>query len=182
MDSGWVAAIASIASAFIVAVTAIAAFRQLKHNRNANDIVVYLRLIDRLDSTETQEARASLVIVAEKLKNDPVYREALRDPKFRPEEFRRVGELLGYLEHISVLITRGGVAEGLVLAEYADTFLAIWEQVRPAVIQRRHAYGPHISRAFEHLAMRSKRYIDSGQMDREYAALESDPTVLDLSR
>jgi hypothetical protein len=180
MDSGWVAAIASIASAFIVAVTAIAAFRQLKHNRNANDIVVYLRLIDRLDSAETQEARAAIAIFAEKVNNDRVYREALRDPKNRPEEFRRIAELLGYLEHISVLIIRGGVAESLVLAEYADTFVSIWEQTRPAILERRHAFGPHISRAFEHLAMRSKHYIESGQMEREYAALESDQTVLRL--
>ncbi|MBD5655597.1 MAG: hypothetical protein IAI50_10540, partial [Candidatus Eremiobacteraeota bacterium] len=58
MDSGWVAALASIVSALIVAVTAIAAFRQLRHYRNANDIVVYLRLIDQMDSPAILEALA----------------------------------------------------------------------------------------------------------------------------
>ena len=176
MDSGWVAAIASLASAFIVAVTAIAAFRQLRHNRNANDIVVYLRIIDRLDSPATVEGRASLAVIAQKVQSDPAYRERLRDPQFRPAEFLEVAMLLGFLEHISVLITKGGVAEALVLAEYADTFVAIWEQMRPAIIERRIAFGPHTGRAFEHLAMRSRRYIESGAMEREYAALERDPT------
>jgi hypothetical protein len=62
-----------------------------------------------------------------------------------------------------------------VLAEYADNFAAMWEAMRPAILRRRIAYGAHTGRAFEHLAMRAKRYIDSGQMDREYGALERDP-------
>ena len=181
MDSGWVAAVASLVSAFIVLITAVAAFRQLRHNRNANDIVVYLRLIDTMDAPATLEARAALSLVAQRIEEDPDYRERLKDPTFRPEEFRGVAILLGFLEHISVLITKGGVAEALVLAEYADTFLAIWNQMRPAIVARRIAFGPHIGRAFEHLAMRSRRYIDSGEMDREYAALERDPTLAPAS-
>jgi hypothetical protein len=177
MDSGWVAAIASLVSALIVLTTAVAAFRQLRHNRNANDIVVYLRLIDRMDSPGTFEARRALGELSERVATDAAFRERLRDPEFSPPEMRPIGELLGFLEHISVLITKGGVAEALVLAEYADTFLLIWERMRPAILQRRVAFGPHTGRAFEHLAMRAKRYIDSGQMQREYDALESDPAL-----
>lgn len=177
MDSGWVAAIASLVSAFIVAVTAIAAFRQLRHNRNANDIVVYMRLIERMDAPETRDARAALSVVAQKTRDDPEYRRRLRDPSFRPEEFREVGLLLGFLEHISVLVTYGGVAEPIVLAEYADTFVTIWEEMRPAIAERRIAFGPYTGRAFEHLAIRARRYIDSGRMEREYAALERDPEL-----
>jgi hypothetical protein len=177
LDSGWVAAIASLISALIIVTTAIAAFLQLRHNRNANDIVVYLRLIDTMDAPEMVEARDKLALVREKLDTDPGYRERLRDPKFRAEEFRHVATMLRFLEHISVLITRGGVAEGLVLAEYADTFVSIWEQMQPAILERRVAFGPTIGRAFEHLAMRSRRYIDSGQMAREYDALERDPAM-----
>jgi hypothetical protein len=177
MDSGWVAAIASLASALVVAITAVAAFAQLRHYRNANDIVVYLRLIDMMDSPAMLDARNSLSVIAAKVEADPAYRESLRDPAFSPPEFRDVGVLLRFLEHISVLITKGGVAEPLVLAEYADNFAAIWEQMRPAIVERRFAFGPHTGRAFEHLAMRARRYIDSGEMEREYAALESDPAI-----
>ena len=174
LDSGWAGAIGSIVSALIIAVTAIAAFRQLKQVRNANDIVVYLRLIDTMDSPELLEARRDLAAVSAKFAADAAYRDAMRDPAFIPEDFRNVGPLLRFLEHMSVLVSKGGVAESLVLAEYADTFVQIWEQMRPVILQRRHAFGMHTGRAFEHLAMRSKRYIDSGAMDREYAALERD--------
>ncbi len=174
MDSGWIAAVASLVTAFIVAITAYAAFVQLRHNRNANDIVVYLRLIDTMDSPPMFAARTSLADVAKRVEQDAAYREKLRDPNFRPDEFRDVGTLLAFLEHISVLITKGGVAEALVLAEYADTFVTIWDQMRPALLERRVAFGPHTGRAFEHLAMRSRRYIDSGQMNREYDTLERD--------
>ena len=172
------AAIASLVSTTIVAVTAIAAFQQLRHYRNANDIVVYLRLIDVLDSPKMSEARAGLAVLSQQIAADPQYLERFSDPAFFPEEFRAAGELLRFLEHIAVLITKGGVAESLVLAEYADIFVGIWEQMRPAIVKRRSALGPHTGRAFEHLAMRSRRYIDSGDMAREYAALESDRSAL----
>ncbi len=177
MDAGWVGALASLASTVIVAVAAIAAFRQITHFRNANDIVVYLRVIDRMDSPAVLDARTSLAGFARRLASDDAYRLALRDPKFVPDDFRGVGELLRFLEHIAVLVTRGGIAEALIFAEYADTFVEIWEQVYPAVVERRVAFGPHTGRAFEHLAMRAKRYIESGQMAREYDALEADPRL-----
>jgi hypothetical protein len=42
--------------------------------------------------------------------------------------------------------TKGGVAESLVLAEYADTFVAIWEIMRPGILQRRVAFGRYTTR------------------------------------
>ena len=177
-DSGWAAAGAAIVTALIVAGTAVAAFRQLRHGRNANDIVVYLRLVDFMDSPQTTATRQSLRETAERVASDPLFRERLVNPLLFPEEFRAYGELLRFLEHISVLVTKGGVAESLVLAEYADTFLEMWERMRPAIVLRRRAYGPYLGRAFEHLAMRAKRYIDSGRMARDYDALERDPRPL----
>ena len=178
MDPGWVAAIASLAAAAIVAVTAIAAFRQLRHYRNANDIVVYLRLIDHMDSPAMLEARDTIAFIAQKVASDAEYHQRLADPTFNPEEFRSVGQLLRFLEHIAVLVTKGGVAESLILAEYADTFVDIWDKLRPAILRRRIAIEPYVGRAFEHLAMRSRRYIESGEMAREYDALERDARPL----
>ena len=174
LDSGWAAAIAAIITAVIVAGTAVAAFRQLRHNRNANEMVIYLRLIDFMDSPGTTAARQNMRAIAERVRTDPAYRTSLADPAFIPEEFRQMGETLRFLEHIAVLISKGGVAESLVLAEYADTFSEMWDHLRPAIELRRVALGPYTGRAFEHLAMRSKRHIESGAWDREYAALERD--------
>ncbi|MBD5656596.1 MAG: hypothetical protein IAI50_15650 [Candidatus Eremiobacteraeota bacterium] len=131
-----------------------------------------------MDSPAILEARAALKIVAGKVAADDDYRYALRDPGFSPEEFRPVGSLLRFLEHISVLVTKGGIAEALVLSEYADIFVDIWDRMYPAIVQRRIAFGPHTGRAFEHLAMRSRRYIESGEMAREYDRLERDPRAI----
>ena len=175
LEPGWVEAIASVVTALIILGTAVAAFAQLRHGRNANDIVVYLRLVDFMDSPATYAARQNMYTLAERVAADPDYLMKLRDRSFAPEDTRNVGEMIRFLEHISTLVYKGGVAESLVLAEYADTFVDMWEALRPWIAERRHAFGPYASSAFEHLAMRAKHYIESGQMDRDYASLERDP-------
>ena len=181
IDSGWAAAIAAIITALIVGGTAVAAFRQLRHGRNANDIIVYLRLIDDMDSPQGLLARQSARAIAARIASDAAYRAGLADPASTAEDFRSIGEMLRFLEHISVLITKGGIAETIVLTEYADTFADLWELLRPAIQLRRAALGPFVGRAFEHLAMRAKRHIDSGAWAAEYAALERDPRETTLT-
>jgi hypothetical protein len=180
-DSGWAAALAAIITALIVGGTAIVAFRQLRHGRNANDIVVYLRLIDFMDAPQTVETRQNLRTLIDRVAGDPSYTERLKDPTEFPQEFRGPAEMLRFLEHICVLVTKGGVAESLILAEYADTFVELWDLSRPSVMLRREAFGPYLGRAFEHLAMRAKRYIDSGAMDRDYDSLERDQRPLSIT-
>jgi hypothetical protein len=60
MDASWIAAIASVASAIVVGVAAIAAVAQIRHIRNANEITVYLRLIEPLDSPRAAEAFSTI--------------------------------------------------------------------------------------------------------------------------
>jgi hypothetical protein len=69
MDPAWVGALASLISALIVCVTAIAAFAQLRQYRNANDIVVYLRLVNLLDAPEVREALQKMREVAPLLRD-----------------------------------------------------------------------------------------------------------------
>jgi len=173
VDPAGVGALASLISAIVICVTAIAAFAQLRHYRNANDIVVYLRLVDLLDAPEVREAIQKMPEIAPLLR-DPAFRERLRRPELI-EEFAAYGRLLATLEHLATLVIKGGVAEGLVLAEYADNFERTWELTREAVYLRRDAFGPHTGAAFEHLAMRAKAYRESGRMAREYGTLLRDP-------
>jgi len=109
------------------------------------------------------------------LLRDPAFRERLRTSSEVIPEFIGAFRLMQFLEHFAVLVNKGGVAETLVLSEYADNFEHYWEVLREAVYLRREALGPHISAAFEHLAMRATAYRTSGGMDREYSALLRDP-------
>jgi hypothetical protein len=177
MDSGWVAAIASVASAVVVAITAVAAFAQIRHVRNANDITVYLRLVDRLDSPEAQAAFALIDPFLERLKNDADLRARIAAPGPVPE-FGQIASLVSFLEHLSTLILLGGMSERLVLAEYADNIEHTWDRLAESIYLRRRAINrPYIAVAFENLAMRSKAFLAEGEMERLYSKLQRDPRM-----
>ena len=180
MNANWLAAIASLISALVVAITAIAAFVQIRHLRTTNDITVYLRLVDRLDSPAAQIAFESIDAFRERTANDPSFRLALTQRASPSEEFQEIGYLLRFFEHLSTLGITGGVSEKLVLAEYADNIADIWERLAETVYLRRLASGPHTGAAFEHLAMRAKSYLENGEMDRLYGRLRRDPRMADF--
>jgi hypothetical protein len=174
MDASWVAAIASVASAFIVAVAAIAAVLQIRHIRNANEITVYLRLTERLDSPATHAAFDAIAPFIEKLAKDESLRLRLVEPD-RVEEFDEIEDLVRFLDTLTVLIIVGSLAERLVLIEHAENIVRLWGHVGEAIYLRRKAYGRQFGTAFEHLAMRAKSYLDAGGLDRIYQQLQRDP-------
>ncbi|MGH7727268.1 MAG: hypothetical protein ACREM2_00535 [Vulcanimicrobiaceae bacterium] len=47
---------------------------------------------------------------------------------------------------------------------------------------RRVGLGPYVGAAFEHLAMRAKRYLRAGEMKRLYGRLLHDPRLADFVR
>lgn len=173
INADWVAAIASVASAIVVAATAAAAFLQIRHVRNANEITVFLRLVDRLDSLEAEAAFAGIDEFVTRVRTDPALRLALTRDR-RVADFRAIGTLLQFLEHLSTLVVMGHVTESLILAEYADSIDDLWDRLAEVVYLRRKARGPHVGAAFEHIAMRAKRYVAEGNLDRFYGHLEKD--------
>lgn len=108
MDASWVAAIASVASAFVVGVAAIAALLQIRHVRNANDIAIYLHLVDRLDSIRATEAFGSIEKFTAQLKTDTALRHRLAEPYSVPE-FNEIETLLRFLDNLTMLILAGSV-------------------------------------------------------------------------
>jgi hypothetical protein len=78
---------------------------------------------------------------------------------------------------VTMLILEGGVAERLILAEYADDIVRLWDNVSEVINMRRGALGVHFGSAYEHLAMRAKAYRASGRMDRFYSQLLRDPRL-----
>lgn len=176
MDAGWVAAIAAVASVLIVGIAAIAALLQIRHIRNANEITVYLRLVERLDSPQSQAAFNSIAPLLTRLGNDPGLRERLASPDPVPE-FDDLVQLVRYLDNLTMLILTGGVAERLILVEYADDIARMWDNLGEIINLRRRSQGVHFGAAFEHLAMRSKGYLAAGEVDRFYSHLLRDPRL-----
>jgi len=176
MDASWVAAIASVASVLIVGIAAIAANLQIRHIRNANDITIYLRLVERLDSPTSRAAFAAMIPFAEQLKTDAVLRSRLQEPPPVPE-FDQIEALVRFLDNLTMLMLAGRLKEELILAEYADDIDRLWDRLAEPIRLRRRGAGDRLGAAFEHLAMRAKAYLTSGQMDRFNARLLRDPRI-----
>lgn len=176
MDASWVAAIAAVATVVIVAIAALAALLQIRHIRNANELTVYLRLVERLDSPQSRAAFETLGQLIAGLENDPELRARLSSTE-PVTEFGDLVALVRFLDNLTMLTLTGGVAERLILAEYADDIVRLWDSVAELIYLRRGALGVHFGAAYEHLAMRAKAYLASGKMDRFYSRLHRDPRL-----
>jgi len=180
MDASWVAAIASVASALVVGVAAVAALVQIHHIRNANDIATYLRLVERLDSPKSRAAFNAMHPLVELLNSDADLRSRLTRAEPIPE-FEEVVQLVRFLDNLTMLILVGGVSERLVITEYADDIVWMWEGLAEVIYLRRQALGVRFGAALEHLAMRAKAYVERGDIDRFYARLLRDPRMTDFT-
>jgi hypothetical protein len=176
VDATWVAAIASVASALVVGVTALAAFLQIRHVRYANELSVYMRLFDRLDTPNTLEAFRSIDALAARIRTDPEFRRRMAYERAVPE-FDAVASLLQFFEHLSTLVALGNMSERLVLAEYAENIVDTWDRLSEAVYLRRISFSPNTYAAYEHLAMRARDYIAKGELQRLYDGLRRDPRM-----
>ncbi|HEY6325738.1 MAG TPA: hypothetical protein VIW73_04375 [Candidatus Cybelea sp.] len=175
MEPSWVAAIASVASAFIVAVAALAAVLQIRHIRNANEITIYLHLVDRLETANATEVFRSFQEVARRLETDRSLRYRLAQPQPVPE-FSEIETLLRFLDNLTMLALTRTDTERVMLTKYGVEIIRLWDALAEAVYLRR--YGiPHFAGMFEHLAMRAKAYLASGKIDRYYAELQHDPRM-----
>src|SRR5271155_2825850 len=103
MDASWVAAIASVASAFIVGVAAIAALLQIRHIRNANEITFYLHLFDRLESANANAAFGTYEEFARVLRTDRSLRYRMTQPPSVPE-FLEIETLFRHLDNLTMLV------------------------------------------------------------------------------
>lgn len=176
MDASWVAAIASVVTAFIVGVAAIAAVLQIRHIRNANEIAIYLHLIDRLDSAQARLAFEVIEAFTAQLNTDATLRYRLAQPSHVPE-FAEIESLLRFLDNLTMLVIAGSITERLILAKYADEIVRMWDSLAEAVYLRRYGAGPHFISAYEHVAMRARAYLRGGDIDRFYGRLQRDPRM-----
>ena len=175
MDASWVAAIASVASAFVVGIAALAAVLQIRHIRNANEITIYLHLIDRLESASASEAFQSYEVFAARLRTDRALGERLAQAQ-PVHEFFQIEALLRFLDGLSILIITGSITERLILMKYADEIVRLWDALAGAVYLRRRGI-PHFASNWEHLAMRAKAALANGDVDRFYERLQRDPRM-----
>lgn len=174
IDAGWVAAIATVVTAVIIGGTAIAAFLQLRDFRKAAQTWVSLRFAEELNSALSGDVRLQFMEFAKRLQEDPEFREHLREPTTWMPEMVPVRNTIRQLCYVSWLVIEKPELERFVLRQWAHEIVEMWELSLPLFLERRRAVPP-FARAFQHLAMRARRYIESGQSERDCTQMERDP-------
>ncbi len=144
--------------------------------RNSNEISVFLKLVERLDSLDAETAFAGIDAFVERVRTDPAFRLQLAQRGI-VDGLREIASLLQFLEHFSTLVVTERVTERLVLAEYADNIDDLWDRLAEMIYLRRAVLDQHYGAAFEHIAMRAKRYLADSEMERFYGRLKKDPRM-----
>ena len=180
MDAASLGTVASLVSTLIIAVTAFAALRQIRHNRTANELQIYLQFVGELNAPQMMDAISWTRDFAKRMR-EPACREAFaRDPD--GEDHRRFSAIVRFFERYASLVIVSGISEHLLFYEYAGLISMVWENIHEAFpLARTTGMGQYSGRAFEHLAMRARQY-EARDMVREYARLRRDPRLLALEK
>jgi hypothetical protein len=142
-------ALATVASAIVVAIAAIAAVLQLRHLRLANQLQCYLEVMEGLQSPEISEARRFLQSLDF---SDPETLRATTVPELDP----RIVALGVHYQLVSRLLNRGVLDEELFLA-YHDTVSRVWRQLQPVAAVMRARTNSALWIDVEYLAYRSEK-------------------------
>lgn len=175
MDARTIETAASLATTLIIAITAFAALRQIRHNRMANELQIHLNFVNDEKTKEIRDAVHWTHEFARRIKDPAFARHLVHDDAC--EERDRLFDLIRFFERYASLVIVSGLSERLIFYEYAGMIRMVWDNIYEAIpMFRASRLNPHIACAFEHLAMRAKRF-ETEEWPREFARLERDPRI-----
>jgi hypothetical protein len=176
MDSTAIGTAANLVTLVIVAITAFAALRQMRHNQMANELEVFTTFVRELNEPEMSARLVWMMDLAERL-NDPDYRERFLADAIHDDTLKAV-TVLQFFERYASLVIVSGLSEHLILYEFFGLITRVWESsVAAYPLLRRVRGGHYAGRSFEHLAMRAQRYKSKGLV-RDYERLLRDPRTI----
>lgn len=149
---------ASIFGSLVIVFTALAAFRQLAHMRNANEISAFTAIVERWQSPETAASLHFVRTELPALLADPTFIAELEAPEIGPR-IARVWPLVNLLEEMGTLTSIGILSDRAVLANYALIIRNCWDLCEPVVRARRRALHPGMGVQFEDLAARATDWM-----------------------
>ena len=155
MTPEWLTAYASIATLLVVAITAYAALRQIRHLRSGNQVAALLPLIEQYELV-----RASLRYIRSDLAKD------LEDPAARvalatlPRSGAAAQALpgLNFYEKLGALVVPGTIDLEVAL-RYFDLPSDLWEKSARCIAIVRRSGGDEVLENFEALAQLERSYI-----------------------
>lgn len=156
MTPEWLTASSSVATLFVVALTAFAALRQIRHMRSGNQVAALLPLTEKYQSNELQE---SLNYLLGPMRADLEIREHREGVVSIPSHgtANKAKAILNFYESVGALVTARVLDLELVL-RYFTLPSEIWEISRDYVVLVRRLRGPEIFENLEALVVMERAY------------------------
>lgn len=143
-------AVSSVGTLLVIAASAYAALRQLRHQRGGNQILALTECREVLESTEFHESRVFLRDKLPTLMEDPAFRKLIVASGYFPE-FQRVATVGNFFESIGVFVKKGIIDKDIASDLWSGVVLDCWKAIAPAVFVRRRS-DPTVWENFEYLA------------------------------
>jgi hypothetical protein len=153
-----IGAIANVVTLFVVAISAFAAMRQLRHLRDSNQLQAILALVQDFQSERLQAALRYVQVELTAKLEDSAYRAELAkvgfvDPVAHPEM-----EACNWFNEMGTLVKNNLVDEDTFLDLFDRLVLYYWNLLAPAIAVLRRTRGDAQYESFEYLAAVAKRW------------------------
>jgi hypothetical protein len=147
-----VAALGSVLSATVIAVTVIFASRQVKvgarqaqltndqlnHLRRSTQLEGAMRIFDEMDKPEFREAVRFVVHDLRNSMQDPAFRDAVGFPEAAPDSVHKENIVLRFFERVGAYVKEGLLDGSLIYTVVPTTILSTWESLGDVIaIQRK---------------------------------------------
>lgn len=153
MSPEWLGALASIATLFLVAASAIAALLQMRHMRNANQIVALTEIRETIESPVFHAALIYVLRELPKLCEDPEMRRKMLGVPL-PQEFEQARSVATFFESLGVFVKNGAIGRAITFDMWGDAIRNSWDRLAPWIVNRRHiSRNIALFENFEYLAV-----------------------------
>jgi len=147
-----VAALGSVLSATVIAVTVIFASRQVKvgarqaqltndqlnHLRRSTQLEGAMRIFDEMDKPEFREAVRFVVHDLRNQMQDPAFRDAVAFPEAAPDALHKENIVMRFFERVGAYVKEGLLDGALIYTVVPTTILSTWEALSDVLaIQRK---------------------------------------------
>lgn len=161
MNAEWVTAIATSATAVVIAASAAAALIQLRHMRGSNQIVALTELRERFESEAFQTRLHEVTGPFQSRLQDSEFRKLIVSQRYvyGIEELQSVLTIAAFFENAGVLVKHRIIDADLFCDLWAGVVMNAWNAMEQFVANRRPISGPGLYENFEYLALVVEEFL-----------------------
>lgn len=144
-----VTALSSVGTLIVIAASAYAALRQLRHQRGGNQILALTECREVLESTDFHAARLFVTDSLPLLMEDAAFRKKITQGYFN--DFQPAATVGNFFESLGVFVKKGIIDKDIAADLWSGVVLECWKAIAPAAYVRRRS-DPTVWENFEYLA------------------------------